>query len=95
MEGSETACKLARKWAYVVKGVPKNQARQVFAAGNFWGRSLAAVSSSTDPDAYGDYGPFMPNMDVIPYNDLEALDVSFRLSRAAYEYDIKSLLLVA
>ena len=76
VEGGETACKLARKWGYKVKGVPKNTARILFAEGNFWGRTLAAVSSSTDPDCYEGFGPYMPGFDIIPYNDLGALDVS-------------------
>ena len=49
-----------RKWAYEVKGVPANKAKILFAENNFWGRTLAAVSSSTDPSAYNNYGPFMP-----------------------------------
>eukprot|EP00992_Anisonema_acinus_P012163 TRINITY_DN7942_c0_g1_i1.p1 TRINITY_DN7942_c0_g1~~TRINITY_DN7942_c0_g1_i1.p1 ORF type:complete len:424 (+),score=85.18 TRINITY_DN7942_c0_g1_i1:55-1326(+) len=73
VEGGETAIKLARRWAYDVKGVPADQARVCFAAENFWGRTLAAVSSSTDPDCSGGYGPFMPGFDVVPYNDLAAL----------------------
>lgn len=52
VEGGETANKLARKWAYNVKKVPKNKAKIVFAEGNFWGRTLAAISSSTDPSSY-------------------------------------------
>lgn len=55
VEAGETACKLARKWGYEVKKVPKNQAKIVFADGNFWGRTLAAVSSSTDPSSYDGY----------------------------------------
>eukprot|EP00058_Branchiostoma_floridae_P018200 XP_002603689.1 hypothetical protein BRAFLDRAFT_126900 [Branchiostoma floridae] len=74
VEGGETACKLARKWAYNVKGVPDNQARVVFAHGNFWGRTLAAISSSTDPDSFAGFGPYMPGFDLIPYNDLGALE---------------------
>ncbi|XP_059146011.1 ornithine aminotransferase, mitochondrial-like [Physella acuta] len=74
VEGGETACKLARKWAYKVKKVPENQARIIFAAGNFWGRTLAAISSSTDPSSYKDYGPFMPGFSVVPYDDLQALE---------------------
>ena len=49
VEGGETALKLCRKWAYTVKGVPENQAKIIFVEGNFWGRTLAAISSSTDP----------------------------------------------
>lgn len=74
VEGGETACKLARKWAYKVKKIPQNQARTLFAEGNFWGRTLAAVSSSTDPSAYADYGPFMPGFPIVPYNDIPALE---------------------
>ncbi len=74
VEGGETAIKLARKWGYTVKGIPKNQAKIVFASGNFWGRTIAAISSSQDPDSYGDFGPFVPGFEVVPYNDLIALD---------------------
>ena len=74
VEGGETAIKLARKWGYTVKGIPSNQAKIVFAAGNFWGRTIAAISSSQDPDSYGDFGPFVPGFEIVPYNDLDALD---------------------
>ncbi|RZF42288.1 hypothetical protein LSTR_LSTR003906 [Laodelphax striatellus] len=74
VEGGETACKLARKWAYTVKKIPENQATILFANGNFWGRTLAAVSSSTDPSSYSGFGPFMPGFGLIPYNDLKALE---------------------
>lgn len=73
VEGGETAIKLARRWGYDVKGVPQNQAKVLFAAGNFWGRTLSAISTSTDPSSYGGFGPFMPGFEVIPYNDLPAL----------------------
>jgi len=73
VEGGETALKLCRKWAYKVKGTKKNKAKILFAEGNFWGRTLAACSSSTDPDCYEDYGPFIPGFEVIPYNDLTSL----------------------
>ena len=74
VEGGETAVKLARKWAYEVKKVPDNQAKVLFAEDNFWGRTLAAVSSSSDPDSYGNFGPFMPGFERVPYNDLVALE---------------------
>lgn len=74
VEGGETALKLARKWAYKVKKIPKNEAIILFAEGNFWGRTLAACSSSTDPSCYEDYGPFMPGFKVVPYDDLKALE---------------------
>jgi len=78
VEAGETAVKLARHWAYRVKGVPENQAKVVFVRGNFWGRTLAAISSSTDPSSYRDFGPFMPGYVIIPYNDLAALEEAFQ-----------------
>jgi ornithine--oxo-acid transaminase len=78
VEGGETAVKLARKWGYLKKGIPENKARVVFAKGNFWGRTLAAISSSDDPISYKDYGPFMPGYDLIDYNDLNQLEDKFK-----------------
>lgn len=77
VEGGETALKLTRKWAYKVKGIPQDGAKTVYAAGNFWGRTLAAISSSTDPSSTADYGPLLPGYVVIPYNDLGALEKTF------------------
>ncbi len=74
VEGGETAIKLARRWGYEVKGIEKNKAKIIFAEGNFWGRTLAAVSSSNDPSSYAGYGPYMPGFELIPYNDLVALE---------------------
>ncbi len=74
VEGGETAIKLARRWAYVKKGVPENKAKVIFAEGNFWGRTLAAISASTDPSSYKNFGPFMPGFDLVPYNDNAALE---------------------
>ncbi len=78
VEGGETAIKLARKWGYEVKGIPENQAHVLFAEGNFWGRTIAAVSTSDDEDSYGNFGPFVPNFSNIPYNDIEALENSLK-----------------
>jgi len=78
VEGGETAIKLTRKWAYEIKGVPRHQAKIIFAKNNFWGRTLAAVSSSTDPESYGNYGPYMPGFEIIPYNNLEALETALQ-----------------
>ena len=64
-----------RRWGYDVKGVPKNQAVVLFAAHNYWGRTLAAISSSSDPESFGGFGPFMPGFENIPYNDIPALQV--------------------
>ncbi len=73
-EGDETALKLCRKWAYLVKGVRENQAKIIVCDGNFHGRTITIVSMSTDPDARKDYGPFTPGFITIPYNDIPALD---------------------
>ena len=74
VEGGETAVKLARRWGYDVKGVEKYKARILFVEGNFWGRTLSAISTSKDPSSFEGFGPFMPGFDVIPYNDLPALE---------------------
>lgn len=78
VEAGETAVKLARRWGYVVKGIAENQALMVFAEGNFWGRTLAAISASQDPSSYKDFGPFMPGYKVVPYGDIQALEQLFQ-----------------
>ncbi|RVE51116.1 hypothetical protein evm_004259 [Chilo suppressalis] len=74
VEGGESACKIARKWGYDVKKIPYGQAKIIFADGNFWGRTLSAISSSTDPSCYQGFGPHMPGFKTIPYNDIPALE---------------------
>jgi ornithine--oxo-acid transaminase len=76
VEAGETACKLARRWGYRVKNIPDNEAIIVFAEGNFWGRTISAISASTDPVSYSGFGPYMPGFHLIPYNNLEALEAS-------------------
>jgi ornithine--oxo-acid transaminase len=78
VEAGETALKLARRWGYVKKGIPANQAKMVFVEGNFWGRTLAAISSSTDPDSYTNFGPYLPGYVIVPYNNLQALEEALR-----------------
>ncbi len=73
-EGDETALKLCRKWAYLVKGIRQDRAKIIVCEGNFHGRTITIVSMSTDPDARKDYGPFTPGFITIPYNDLPALE---------------------
>lgn len=73
VEAVETAMKLTRKWAYKVKGIEKDKAIILFATNNFHGRTLSVVSASNDLSARLGFGPFMPNIDSIPYNDLNAL----------------------
>ena len=82
-EADETALKLARKWAYKVKGIEKDQAKIVVCDGNFHGRTITIISMSSDPDAYSDYGPYTPGFINIPYNDLEALENALKDSNVA------------
>ena len=74
VEAVETALKLARKWGYEVKGIPEGKAKIIFASHNFHGRTLSVISASTDPSSRGGFGPYMPGFQVIPYNDIEALE---------------------
>lgn len=74
VEGGETAIKLCRKWAYQVKKISENKAKIIFVDGNFWGRTISAISTSNDPLSYKDFGPYVPGFENIPYNNLEALD---------------------
>lgn len=74
VEAVETALKLCRRWGYVVKGIPENKAKIIVCAENFHGRTLNVISFSTDPTARRDFGPYMPGYEVIPFNDLRALE---------------------
>ncbi len=74
VEACETAVKLARRWGYDVKGIQEGKAKIVFVEGNFWGRSIAAISSSTDPSSFKGFGPYVPGFEIIPYNDIPALE---------------------
>jgi len=78
VEGGETAIKLARRWGYNVKGIAENKAKIIFAEGNFWGRTLAAISSSTDPSSFKGFGPYMPGFGLVPYNNLVALEEAIK-----------------
>jgi len=73
-EADETALKLARKWGYLKKGIPENEAKIVVCANNFHGRTITIISMSTDPDAYKGFGPYTPGFVTVPYNDLNALE---------------------
>jgi len=73
-EGVETALKLARKWAYKVKGIQQDKANIIVCDGNFHGRTITIVSMSSDPDSYGDYGPHTEGFIKIPFNDINALE---------------------
>ncbi|MCZ2482857.1 ornithine--oxo-acid transaminase [Aquirufa nivalisilvae] len=78
VEAGESAIKLTRKWGYEVKGIPSNQAQIIVAEGNFWGRTLAAISASNDPQSYTNFGPLLPGFIKIPYNDLAALESALK-----------------
>ncbi|KAG7200472.1 hypothetical protein KM043_001038 [Ampulex compressa] len=78
VEGGETAIKMARRWGYRVKRVAGGKAAVVFARGNFWGRSMAALSASTDSNCYKDFGPYMPLFYHVPYDDTNALEKVFQ-----------------
>ncbi len=78
VEAVETALKLCRKWAYQVKGIPSGKAKVIFVEGNFHGRTLAVISASTDPLARKNYGPYMEGFEVIPYNNLHALEAALQ-----------------
>ncbi|MEC8802719.1 MAG: ornithine--oxo-acid transaminase [Bacteroidota bacterium] len=77
-EAVETAIKIARKWAYDVKGVPAGAAKIITCSENFHGRTTTIVSFSTDPDSTGGFGPYTPGFEVIPYNDLDALAAALK-----------------
>ncbi len=73
VEAVETAMKLCRKWAYQVKGVPENEAKIVFASGNFHGRTLSVISASVDPSSRTGFGPFMGGIEMVEYNNINSL----------------------
>ena len=73
VEAGETAIKIARAWGYMKKNIEKNKAKVIVANNNFWGRTITAASSSTDPLAYNNYGPYTPGFIPVPYNDIDSL----------------------
>jgi ornithine--oxo-acid transaminase len=74
VEAVETAIKLTRRWGYMVKGIAENNAKIIVCANNFHGRTSTVISFSSDPSSYTRFGPYMPGFDIIPYNDLPALE---------------------
>ncbi len=78
VEGVETAIKLARKWGYNKKGLAENEAKIIVCKDNFHGRTLFAISASTDPDSYKGFGPYVPGIIQIEYNDIKALEEALK-----------------
>src|ERR1700712_3086977 len=83
-EAVETAIKAVRKWGYEVKGVPENRAEIIVCADNFHGRTLGIVSFSTDPDARGGFGPFLPGFRIVPFGDAAALEAAITPETVAF-----------
>lgn len=82
-EAVETAIKLARKWAYLVKKVPRHQAEMILAAGNFHGRTVTIVSFSTEPSYRDDFGPFTPGFKTVTYGDAKEIEAAITPNTAA------------
>jgi len=82
-EAVETAVKLARKWAYRVKGVPRHQAEIITAAGNFHGRTTTIISFSTEESYRDDFGPFTPGFATVPFGDAAAIQRAITKNTAA------------
>lgn len=83
-EAVETALKAARRWGYDVKGIAENQAEIIACVGNFHGRTMGAVSLSSDPEYKRGFGPMLPGINLIPYGDLEALKAAITPNTAAF-----------
>ena len=77
VESWELSFKISRRWGHFKKGIPKDEVIVVGATGNFHGRSLAAVSMSDDEDSRNGFGPFVPGIELVPYNDVDALEALF------------------
>ena len=79
VESWELSFKISRRWGFYKKGIPENEIIVVGATGNFHGRSVAAISMSDDPESRAGFGPFLPGIELVPYNDIESLDNLFKL----------------
>ena len=78
VEAVETALKLARRWAYDVKGIAANQAKIIVCENNFHGRTSAVISFSSDPSSFSGFGPFMPGFEIVAYNNIVAIEKAFQ-----------------
>ena len=86
-EAVETAIKAARRWAYDVKGIAENEAHIIACAGNFHGRTMAAISMSSEADYKRGFGPLLPGFSVIPYGDINALEAAITPNTAAFIFE--------
>ena len=78
VEAVETAIKLCRRWGYEKKGIPDGAAKIIFFTRNFHGRTISVISASTDPSSRRHFGPYTPGFEILPYNDLPALEAALR-----------------
>src|SRR5690606_23916189 len=83
-EAVETALKVARKWGYEIKGVPRDKAEIIVCRRNFHGRTLAVVGFSSDPTTYRGFGPFAPGFVPVPFGDAEALEAAINENTVAF-----------
>lgn len=86
VEAVETACKIARKWGYTVKGVEENKANILFPTNCFWGRSIAAISGCDDESRMANFGPFAPGFDIVKYGNIKALESKFKKDKNIVAY---------
>ena len=77
VEAPDLMFKIARRWGYRIKKIKENEALIIGATGNFHGRSMTAISLSDDPDSKEDFGPFLPGVELVPFNDINALEQLF------------------
>jgi len=91
VEAAETSIKLARRYGYINKEIEPNKAEILVARDNFWGRSIAAISSSTDPKSYLKFGPYVPNFIKIPYNNIEVLENHLKINKNIVAYMLEPI----
>ncbi len=91
VEAGETAIKMARSWGYIKKNIPQNKAVILFAKNNFWGRSIAACSSSSNPSCYNNYGPYTPGFQLIEYNNISALKKKLKKNKNIVAYMLEPI----
>ena len=91
VEGGETAIKIARKWGYEVKNVPNNKAVNLFCKNNFWGRTISAISSSTDKYSYNNFGPYTEGFEIIDFNNLDSLERKLKSNSNIVSYMLEPI----